>query len=363
MFSSKKLNATALKIDRGLVMQAVITDGKGNVKLQDIPMVKPTEYQCLCKINACATCSGTDQKLVRGEFAWADKYPAILGHESIGTVIECGAKVENFKVGDRVLRPAVALPGVMHGELASWMGGFAEYGLVTDMKALKNISVNIDPFGYSRYQQIIPADCKISNADATMLVMLKEVAGACKGAKIAPGHTVLVLGAGAVARSMCFFCALAGARVIVAARRAEPLEHCRRCGADVAVDLTCDELESIVMQITDNKGVDRVMDAAGNVDLAVRAGNLLADGGGIASYATVDGGAFPVERISPKGSWLLLESAVPENEMHDEIIAMFNAGRLDPSLFYTHKVNFAEFESTFPLLGAGKAGKIVFEMC
>lgn len=343
-------------------MKAVITDGQGNVELQDISMVQPSDYQCLCRIDACATCSGTDQKLVKSGFAWADKYPAILGHEGVGTVIKCGAKVKNFKVGDRVLRPAVALPGTMYGELASWMGGFAEYGLVTDTGAMENASADIDPFGYARYQQVIPADCRISNADATMLVMLKEVAGACKGANIRKGHTVLVLGAGAVAQAMCFFSSFVGAKVIVAARRSEPLELCRKCGADVTVNLTCDDLEDIVMRETANNGVDRVMDAAGNVELAVRGANLLADGGGIASYATVEGGSFPKERISPKGAWQMLESAVPENEMHEEIIAMYNDGKLDPSLFYTHKMDFAEFEDGFPMLGAKKAGKIVFEM-
>ena len=92
------------------------------------------------------------------------------------------------------------------------------------------------------------ADCKISDADATMLVMLKEVAGACKGAGIAKGQTVLVLGAGAVAQAMCFFSSHAGAKVIVAARRAEPLERCIKCGADTAVNLVSDNLEDIVMR-------------------------------------------------------------------------------------------------------------------
>lgn len=343
-------------------MKAVITDGKGNVRLEDIDMVRHNDYQCLCKINACATCSGTDQKLVNSLFDWADKYPAILGHESMGTVIECGSKVKNFKVGDRVLRPAVALPGTMYGELASWMGGFAEYGLITDIKAMENPDSDIDPFGYTRYQQIIPADCKISDADATMLVMLKEVAGACKGAGIAKGQTVLVLGAGAVAQAMCFFSSHAGAKVIVAARRAEPLERCIKCGADTAVNLVSDNLEDIVMRETAGKGVDRVMDAAGNVELAVRGANLLADGGGIASYATVEGGAFPKDRISPKGAWQMLETPVLECDMHEEVIEMYNRGELAPELFYTHTMDFADFEKGFPMLAAKKAGKIVFVM-
>lgn len=345
-------------------MQAVITDGKGNFKLENIEIPVPGDYQCLCRIDACATCSGTDQKLVKGLFDWADKYPAILGHEGVGTIIECGAKVRNFKKGQRVFRPAVALPGTMYGNFASWMGNFAEYGLVTDVAAMDRSAnlAEIDPFGYTRYQQIIPEDCEISYADSTMLVMLKEVSGACKGAGITAGDTVLVLGAGAVAQAMCFFSSFAGAKVIVAARRREPLQRCIKCGAHIAVDLSKDDLESVVWRETSEKGVDKVMDAAGNVDLAVRGANLLADGGGIASYATVEGGAFPVERISPRGKWQMLQNAVLENEMHDEIISMVKAGKLNAADFYTHKMDFAEFETGFPLLGAKQAGKIVFEM-
>ena len=118
------------------IMRAAITDGKGNVKLMDIPEPKPDSYQCLCKIEACATCTGTDKKLVNGQMPWANKYPAILGHESFGIVIHCGDKVRNIKIGDRFLRPAAAYPGTLLGNYASWMGGFAEYGLVTDNKAL-----------------------------------------------------------------------------------------------------------------------------------------------------------------------------------------------------------------------------------
>jgi threonine dehydrogenase-like Zn-dependent dehydrogenase len=41
-------------------MKAVIAQGGGRVVMANVPMPKPTDYQCLCKIDACATCSGTD---------------------------------------------------------------------------------------------------------------------------------------------------------------------------------------------------------------------------------------------------------------------------------------------------------------
>ena len=343
-------------------MQAVITDGKGNVKLENIEMPRPAPWQCLCRIDACATCSGTDQKLVNSGFDWAKEYPAILGHEGVGTVIECGKDVKNFKVGQRILRPAVALPGTMYGEFASWMGGFAEYGLITDIAAAEGEKSQLDPFGYTRYQQTLPDDLEISQRDATLLVMLKEVAGACKGAGISAGDHVLVLGGGAVTQAMCFFSSLYGASVTVAARRDEQLDRCLKCGASVAVNLLKDSLEDAVMSASSGHGADKVMDAAGNVELAVRAANMLADGGGMASYATVEGGRFPEEQVRARGKWQMLSNAVPECGMHEEIIEMIRKKTVVPEMFYTDVMEFEKFEAGFPLLAAKKAGKIVFEM-
>ena len=48
--------------------------------------------------------------------------------------------------------------------------------------------------------------------------------------------------------------------------------------------------------------------------------------------------------------------------MHEEVIEMYNRGELAPELFYTHTMDFADFEKGFPMLAAKKAGKIVFVM-
>ena len=46
------------------MMKATITDGKGKVKQAEILNPQPNYYQCLCKIEACSTCTGTDKKFV-----------------------------------------------------------------------------------------------------------------------------------------------------------------------------------------------------------------------------------------------------------------------------------------------------------
>ena len=120
------------------MMKGAVTDGKGNIWIQDVPKPVIGDYECLCKIDCCATCTGTDMMSINGTISWAqqDRYPALIGHESVGVVIETGKKVRNIKAGDRFLRPAAWYPGEYKEGLFSMMGGYAQYGIVTDTEAL-----------------------------------------------------------------------------------------------------------------------------------------------------------------------------------------------------------------------------------
>ncbi|MCM8777698.1 MAG: alcohol dehydrogenase catalytic domain-containing protein, partial [Candidatus Omnitrophica bacterium] len=75
-------------------MKAAITDGKGNIWIEEVPIPEVSPYHCLCKTLACATCTGTDIKIIHNKLPWKENYPAILGHESIGKVIKTGNKVK-----------------------------------------------------------------------------------------------------------------------------------------------------------------------------------------------------------------------------------------------------------------------------
>jgi propanol-preferring alcohol dehydrogenase len=66
----------------------------------DVPARHPGPGQLLLKVSACAVCR-TDLHVVDGELP-DPKLPLIPGHEIVGTVVEKGAAVDRFEVGDRV---------------------------------------------------------------------------------------------------------------------------------------------------------------------------------------------------------------------------------------------------------------------
>jgi alcohol dehydrogenase, propanol-preferring len=61
---------------------------------------RPGPQQVLIAVRACAVCR-TDLHVVDGELA-DPKLPLVLGHEIIGSVLEKGAEVDRFAIGDRV---------------------------------------------------------------------------------------------------------------------------------------------------------------------------------------------------------------------------------------------------------------------
>ena len=86
-------------------MKALSVEENGALHIVEIEKQKINDYQVLVRMLAGGICNGTDAKIIHGKFKGFHTYPAILGHEGVGEVVEMGRFVENFKLGDHVLCP------------------------------------------------------------------------------------------------------------------------------------------------------------------------------------------------------------------------------------------------------------------
>ena len=75
-------------------MKAAVVTRPGRLELLDVPDPRPDDYQVRVRTLAVGLC-GTDRHIVDGTFYRKD-YPAILGHESLGQVVEVGRAVRSF---------------------------------------------------------------------------------------------------------------------------------------------------------------------------------------------------------------------------------------------------------------------------
>lgn len=341
-------------------VRAVTVPEPGRLEFADLPMPSYNEYECLVEILTCSICSGTDTHILHDQFPLR-AYPCVLGHESIGRVIEVGAAVRNFRPGDLVLRPAAVRPGDTLGGYHSMFGGFAEYGVVADAAAIQADAPGPQPPRrppFAAAQQVVPADFDPDLAGA--FITFKETLSFLLRLGVQPGRSLLILGSGVVGLSFTLGAKLIGATpVIVTGRRREPLEVARSFGAGHVVNVSAEDLTERVRAYTNGQGAAFAVEAIGDWE-AVQAGiRPLADGGQIGIYGVPPGRKASFDFAGAPRNWSLRFIQPKEEEVHQQVLDQMRLGLVDLRRFVSHTVGFEEIEAGFDLVQRKIACKVV----
>src|SRR5207245_5634164 len=78
-------------------MQAAVYRGKGDVRMETVPIPEIGRGELLVRVHTCGIC-GTDLKKIN---TGSHSAPRIFGHETAGMVAAVGDGVGRFQVGDR----------------------------------------------------------------------------------------------------------------------------------------------------------------------------------------------------------------------------------------------------------------------
>ncbi|MBW4043217.1 MAG: alcohol dehydrogenase catalytic domain-containing protein, partial [Acidobacteria bacterium] len=256
----------------------VIDTAYPDFQLHDGPGVNPANvgrkvnHGVILKTVSTNIC-GSDQHMVRGRTTAPTDL--VLGHEITGEVVEVGSDVEFIQKGDIVSVPfniscgrcrnckegktGICLnvnpdrPGSAYGyvDMGGWVGGQAEYVLVpyADWNLLKF------PDRDQALEKIL---------DLTMLsdIFPTGFHGAYT-AKVGPGSTVYIAGAGPVGLAAAVGAQLLGAAVVIVGDlNAERLKQAASFGCET-VDLTRGDPQDQIEQILGVPEVDSAVDAVG----------------------------------------------------------------------------------------------------
>jgi L-iditol 2-dehydrogenase len=257
-------------------MRAAVLFGPGDMRLvEDYPVPEPGPNEAIVKVAACAIC-GTDPDILKR--GWPNHPPYgefIFGHEYSGSIVAVGDGVKAFAVGDRV----AAEPHKGCGHCANCLDGqyttCLNYGDLAQGHRHYGFTVN---GGYAEYARSdvtclhpITADWTFETATllttaGTSLYALQRIGG-LKG-----GETVVVTGPGPIGLMGVVLARLTGAgQVVLAGTRAERLEMGRRLGADVAIDVTREDVTERVLELTGGIGADVTLECAGTGESAAAA--------------------------------------------------------------------------------------------
>lgn len=189
-------------------MKAAVYHALDDIRIEKRPVPKIGPGELLLKTLACGLCGGETM-------AWYKKSePKVLGHEPIGEVVEVGAGVEDYEIGDRVfINHHVGRVDSHH----SRRGHFTRDPFYSKMK--------LDPGGVCDYYRVTAQHLRmdahkipdsISTDAAVTIEPWSCVLSGLKVCNIQPGDTVAVVGAGFMGQGFVHMAPLFGAGKVIA---------------------------------------------------------------------------------------------------------------------------------------------------
>lgn len=244
-------------------MNALVYLGPGKKEWIDVPkpsVLKPTD--AVIKVLKTTIC-GTDLHILKGDVPTVEE-GRILGHEGVGVIEEIGTGVQNFKPGDKVLISCITSCGkcdnckrglYAHCEDGGWILGHTIDGTQAEYVRIPYADTSLHP---------IP-----KGMDEEAMVMLSDILptgfeiGVLNGS-VKPVDTIAIIGAGPVGLSALLTSQFySPSEIIMVDLDDHRLEISQKFGATKLINSSDGRAVQKIMELTDGKGVDVVIEAVG----------------------------------------------------------------------------------------------------
>jgi S-(hydroxymethyl)glutathione dehydrogenase/alcohol dehydrogenase len=355
------------------IRAALLEEFGAPLGVQELELAEPQAGEVLVRLTACGVCH-TDLYTASG--ADPSGYaPAVLGHEGAGVVERIGDGVRDVGVGDHVVtlfspqcrecihcrdhRTNLCLAireqqnkGYLpdgttrlsrDGEpIRHFMGTstFAEYTVMPEIALAK-----IDP------------EAPLDRACLFACGLSTGLGAAINTAKVAPGSTCVVFGAGMVGLGAVAGCRLEGAeRIVCVDLSDERLELARGQGATHTLKGGPDTVQEI-LDMTDGFGADYTFEATGNVKVMRQAVEAARMGWGLATVCGVAGKGETLDivpRFLITGRRVAGSSfgGVKGRDQVPQFVDRYLAGEIDVDPFVSHKLTLDDVNRGFELMEA-----------
>jgi threonine dehydrogenase-like Zn-dependent dehydrogenase len=312
------------------------------IEIVDVPVPKPGPGELLVKVAACGIC-GSDLHIYLWELGAeraVARMPSVIGHEPAGEVVELGAGVKDFKVGDHVALDPFGPCGLCSSCLAGRFnfcaspgrlgGAFAEYAIAPVQNSWKvpktmdlEVAALLEPF-------------------ATGLHAVEE-------SSLRAGDSAVIEGPGPIGLSTAIAAREAGLTDIIVTGLAadhERLALARSMGFKTVCASDRDWIDQVRAILPD--GADTVFDAAGFLD-SVR--HLVKRGGEVVELGWP---ARDIPNAEMRSLFFhgvrIIPSRVRVPETWRRAIAMAAAGNIDLMPMVTHRYDLDHGIEAFELL-------------
>jgi threonine 3-dehydrogenase len=325
--------------------------------LTDAEKPTPGYGDVLIKIKKTAIC-GTDLHIYKWD-EWAQKtipVPMHVGHEFVGTVVELGEGVTEFKIGDRVSGEG----HLVCGTCRNCRAGKRHY-------CRNTIGVGVNRPGAFAEYLVMPAVnvCQIPDNISNDFASLLDPYGNAVHSTLSfdcVGEDVLITGAGPIG---CMAAAIArhiGARYVVITDVNEyRLGLAKKMGADLAVNPVKTDLNKVMKQLGMTEGFDVGLEMSGNAKAFQQMLSVMNNGGKIA-FLGLPGEDFAINWHEVIFKSLTIQGIYGRRmfETWYKGMAMLQSG-LNIQPVITGIYPYQDFQKAFETMLSGQSGKVILE--
>ena len=245
----------------------MVYHGNRDLRFETVEEPSPGAGQAKLRIDYCGICATDIEEYEYGPVFIAGDTPSpltgksiplITGHELTGTAVETGKGVDDLKVGDRA---------VINGILTCAECRWCRQGETTQCRSMTAVGFGIDG-GLAEYMvwpasHVIPLPDEVTSQAAALAEPASVALHAVRRGRVQPGDRVAVLGVGTVGMLAMQAVKAMGAQVYAVDRRPASLQLAHDLGADAAINAEGDDPGGELAELTDGRGPDVVIDAAG----------------------------------------------------------------------------------------------------
>jgi NADPH2:quinone reductase len=326
-------------------MRAVLMDGSGGpevLRLGEAPKPRPGRGQVLLRV-AATSVNRADLQQRAGNYPAPPGESEILGLEAAGVLEAIGEGVEGWNVGDRVM---TLLGG----------GGYAELAAAPASTLMP-----------------VPKSLDLVQAAAATEVFVTAWLNVFREAALKPGETLLVHGgaSGVGTAAIQLAKALGPSPVLVTVGSESKAKACRDLGADHAILYKQEDFSRRVLELTEKRGANVILDHIGasylepNLACLALYGRLVIIGLIGGARADLNIGRLMVKRQRIVGSVLrarpVSEKAEITKGFRERVLPLFETGRLKPVI--DRVLPLEEVRSAHELMAANaNTGKLVLQV-
>lgn len=335
------------------------------------------------KTEICGIC-GSDLNALRGSESFSMEpyasFPAVMGHEIVGRVVECGPNVKEIATGTRVAvenvlpcatrgitPPCAACQAGDYSLCINFANGHLAPGILTGFT--KGLGGGWGEYLVAHVSQLFPIPDRIPLSHAVLVDCLASAMQPVVDHFPADADTVLVYGAGIIGLNViqCLRAAGSRAKIVAIARYPFQAEWCKRLGADVVLtrdlfrgiaDLTGATIHKPTLgpPVMDG-GVDQVFDCIGSsqtIDHSMRfvrkRGNVILVGTA-GMISKVDAAPLWFKEVRLTGSAMFSHSTIGgvRKRTYQHVIDLMAAGKLHAEGLVTHRLPITDYAKALNL--------------